>query len=211
MSNCQVEDSNLMFALIQTQNATLPTLSSEFAVINSVPTVTISGLNIKSVYNLTIISNNSLGVAFSESQQFCELIKNCSITHFIFNKYFALGTNDIAGVNICPTMRTGMYNISCDYIIGCNYSGCSYELSSTNSNMNGSIRGKNYEVVSIDVNTQYNITVADINGDDVTLMQQLYVHFISLCLPATGQKIKKIICVVTINVFVQVLTLLLLV
>ncbi len=42
-----------------------------------------------------------------------------------------LGTNDIAGVNICSTMMTGIYNIiSCDYIIGCNYSGCSYELSS---------------------------------------------------------------------------------
>ncbi len=60
-------------------------------------------------------------------------------------------------------MRTGLYNISCDYIIGCNYSGCSYELSSTNSNINGSIIGKNYEVVSIDVDTYYNLTV--INGD----------------------------------------------
>ena len=77
MSNCQVEDSNLMFVLLQSQNATLPTLSSEFAVINSVPTVTISGLNIKSVYNLTIVSNNSLGIAFSESQQFCKFMKNC--------------------------------------------------------------------------------------------------------------------------------------
>ncbi len=86
MSNCQVEDSNLMFVLLQSQNATLPTLSSEFAVINSVPTVTISGLNITSVYNLTIVSNNSLGIAFSvSSQQFCELIKNCSISDFIFN------------------------------------------------------------------------------------------------------------------------------
>ncbi len=50
-------------------------------------------------------------------------------------------------------MRTGIYNISCDYIIRCNYSGCSYELSSTNSNINGFITGKNYEVVSIDVDT----------------------------------------------------------
>ncbi len=97
-------------------------------------------------------------------------------------------------------MRTGIYNISCDYIIGCNYSGCSYELSSTNSNINGSIIGKNYEVVNIDVNTQYNLTVTDINGDDVISIQQLYVHFISLCLPATGQKykIKKLLYLILI-------------
>ncbi len=191
MSNCQVEDSNLMFVLLQSQNAILPTLSSEFAVINSVPTVTISGLNIKSVYNLTIVSNNSLGIAFTESQQFCELIKNCLISHFILNNYFALGTNDIAGVNVCSTMMTGMYNISCDYKIGCNYSGCSYQLSSTDSTINGSIIGKNYEVVSVDVNTQYNLTVTDINGDDVISMQQLYIHFIFLCSPITGQENKK--------------------
>ncbi len=102
------------------------------------------------------------------------------------NNYSALGINDIEGVNICSTMRTGIYNISCDYIIGCNYSGCSYELSSTNSNINGSIRGKNYELVNIDVHTQYNVTVTDINGDDVISMQQLYVHFIFLCSSVTG-------------------------
>ncbi len=45
--------------------------------------------------------------------------------------------------------------------------------------------------MSIDVNTQYNLTVTDINEDDVISMQQLYVHFISLCLPVTGQKDKN--------------------
>ncbi len=107
-------------------------------------------------------------------------------SHFILNHYSALGANDIEGVYTCSTMRTGIYNISCDYIIGCNYSGCSYELSSTNSNINGSIMGKNYEVVSIDVNTQYNLTVTDINGEDVISMQQLYIHFIFLCSSVTG-------------------------
>ncbi len=86
-------------------------------------------------------------------------------------------------------MRTGIYNISCDYIIGCNHSGCSYELSSTNSTSNGSIIGKNYEVVSIDVDTNYNLTV--IHGDYVISIQ-LYVHYISLCLPETGQNVKTI-------------------
>ncbi len=91
-------------------------------------------------------------------------------------------------------MRTGIYNISCDYIIGCKYTGCSYELSSTNSNINGLITGKNYEIVSIDVQTQYNLTVTDINGDDVISIQQLYVHFISSCLPVKGQKSNTISC-----------------
>ncbi len=81
-------------------------------------------------------------------------------------------------------MRTGIYNISCDYIIGCNLSGCSYELSSPKNYINGSIIGKNYEVVSFYVDTNYNLTV--INGHYVISIQQLYVHCISLCLPDVG-------------------------
>ena len=188
MSHCPVDKDNLLFASLQNQNTTLSTFASQYILSNSVSTVIILGLSLKSVYHLTIISNNSLGIAFSESQQFCELIKICSILNVILNNYSVLGTNDIEGVNICSTMRTGIYNISCDYIIGCNYSGCSYELSSTNSSTNGSIIGNNYEVVSVDVNTQYNLTVTDINGDDVISMQQLYVHSIFLCSPVTGQK-----------------------
>ncbi len=79
MSDCPLHGNNLLFALLQSQNATLPTFTSQFMVSKLVSTVIISGLSIKSVYNLTIISNNSLGKAFSESQQFCELIKICSI------------------------------------------------------------------------------------------------------------------------------------
>ncbi len=71
--------------------------------------------------------------------------------------------------------------ISCDYIIGCNYSGCSYELSSANSTINGSIMGKNYEAVSIDVNTLYNLTVTDVNGDDILSQNSFSIGSISLC------------------------------
>ncbi len=114
MPDCLLDGNNLLFALLQSQNATLPTLQSQFIVSNSVLTVTIPELSIKSVYNLTIISNNSLGIAFSESQQFCEFIKNCSISNVILNNYSILGSNDIEGVNICSTMRTGIYyNVSC--------------------------------------------------------------------------------------------------
>ncbi len=86
-------------------------------------------------------------------------------------------------------MRTGVYNISCDYIIGCNYSGCSYELSSTNSNINGSIIGKNYEVASIDVNIHYNVTVTDINGDDVVMSQEIINPAMICSTITTGNKI----------------------
>ncbi len=48
--------------------------------------------------------------------------------------------------------------------------------------------------MSVDVNTQYNLTVTDINGEDVISMQQLYIHFIFLCSPITGQEDKKKIC-----------------
>ncbi len=74
MSDCQLDGNNLLLVLHQSQNTTLPTLPSQFIVSNSLLTVIISGLSTKSVYNLIIVSNNSLGVAFSESQQFCELI-----------------------------------------------------------------------------------------------------------------------------------------
>ncbi len=85
MSDCQMDDSNLLFVLLQSQNGTLSTLSSSQTVVNNLAsTITISSLNINSVYNLTILSNNSLGIAFSESQQFCKLIKICitlSLSH----------------------------------------------------------------------------------------------------------------------------------
>ncbi len=47
--------------------------------------------------------------------------------------------------------------------------------------------------MSIDVNTQYNLTVTDIKGDDVISLQQLYVHFF-LCSVVTGQEDKKYFC-----------------
>ncbi len=71
MSDCPLDGNNPLFALLQSQNTTLPTLQSQFILSNLVSTVIIPGLSIKSVYDLTIISNNSLGIAFSESQQFC--------------------------------------------------------------------------------------------------------------------------------------------
>ncbi len=66
----------MLYALLQAQNTAQPTLSSE-VVSNSVVTAFFSGLNVSLIYNLTIISNNSLGIAFSESQQFCKFMNIC--------------------------------------------------------------------------------------------------------------------------------------
>ncbi len=84
MSHCPVDKDNLLFASLQNQNTTLSTFASQYILSNSVSTVIILGLSLKSVYHLTIISNNSLGIAFSESQQFCELINNSFILTFHF-------------------------------------------------------------------------------------------------------------------------------
>ncbi len=67
----------MLYALLQAQNTAQPTLSSEVVLSNSVVTALFSGLNVSLIYNLTIISNNSLGIAFSESQQFCKFMNNC--------------------------------------------------------------------------------------------------------------------------------------
>ncbi len=94
-----------------------------------------------------------------------------------------LGSNDI-----CPKEMIENHNVSCNYIIGCNYSGCSYKLTSTNSNVNGSIIGKYYEIVNIDVNTQYNLTVSDINGDQDSSMEFI-IHSSVICSKAIGNPI----------------------
>ncbi len=58
-----------------------------------------------------------------------------------------------------------------------------------NGTINGSIIGKNYEVVSIDVNTQYNLTVTDIKGDDVVMLRKLDIESIFVCSVMTGNAI----------------------
>ncbi len=67
----------MLYALIQAQNKAQPTLSSQVVLPNSVMTALFSGLNVSLIYNLTIISNNSLGIAFSKSQQFCKFMNIC--------------------------------------------------------------------------------------------------------------------------------------
>ena len=75
MSHCPIENGNVWYiALLQGQNASLPALTSQSVKADSVSTILITGLKMKSLYNLTIISNNSLGTSSSESLNFCKLI-----------------------------------------------------------------------------------------------------------------------------------------
>ncbi len=74
MSHCAKENGSAWYvALLQSQNTSLPTLTSSVKV-DSVSTIIITGLKMKLLYSLTIISNNSLGTSSSESRNFCKLI-----------------------------------------------------------------------------------------------------------------------------------------
>ncbi len=46
MANCPLDGNNMLYALLQAQNATQPTLSSEVVLSNSVVTALFSGLNV---------------------------------------------------------------------------------------------------------------------------------------------------------------------
>ncbi len=75
MSHCLIEDGNVWYvALLQSQNTSLLTLTSQSVKTDSVSTIIITGLKMKLFYTLTIISNNSLGTSSSESLNFCKLI-----------------------------------------------------------------------------------------------------------------------------------------
>ena len=59
-----------------------------------------------------------------------------------------LGTNDIRGINVCPSsLNDKNYTISCDYVNGCNSSGCSYTLTSMTGNINGKIEGNSSTMI----------------------------------------------------------------
>ena len=73
MPYCPIEDGNVWYvALLQSQNTSLPTLTSQSVKVDSVSTIIITGLKKKLLYSLTIVSNNSLGTSSSESLNFCK-------------------------------------------------------------------------------------------------------------------------------------------
>ena len=76
-----------------------------------------------------------------------------------------LGTNDIRGITVCPSTKN--YTISCDYVCGCNLSGCSDNLTSkTDILITGNIDGSKVYIIECNKVSQiiFNITVRDLNG-----------------------------------------------
>ena len=63
--------------------------------------------------------------------------------------------------------------ISCEYIRGCDKTGCSYSLTSINDSLTSTIHGSNTHIIEIQVIT-YNLTVTDMNG---TLVQSEDLNF----------------------------------
>ena len=98
-----------------------------------------------------------------------------------------LGTNDIRGINVCPSsLNDKHYTISCDYVSGCNFSGCSYNLTSMTDTISGKIEGSNSAMIERNKVSQktFHLTVRDLKG--VTVKSENITFNDNLC-PTTGQ------------------------
>ena len=99
-----------------------------------------------------------------------------------------LGTNDIRGITVCPSsLNDNTYTISCDYISGCNLSGCSYNLTSmTDIPITGNIEGSNVDIIESNKVSQktFHLAVRDLKG--VTVKSENITFNDNLC-PTTGQ------------------------
>ena len=106
----------------------------------------------------------------------------------IFTIMMFLGTNDIRGITVCPSsLNDDTYTISCDYVSGCNFSGCSYNLSSMTDTISGKIEGNNSNMIERNKVRQktYHLTVTDLNG---VIVQSINITFSdNLCTTTTGQ------------------------
>ena len=100
-----------------------------------------------------------------------------------------VGTNDVQGVNICPTIQEGEYNISCNYVRGCDHSGCEYLLAGSDGVViNGTIMGDEYHTQKVSNIRDYNqITVYDV--DDIVVQNGSFdaSSGIASCISTTGK------------------------
>ncbi len=78
-----------------------------------------------------------------------------------------LGTNDIKGsIIVCLTPEKDTYNVSCDYVEGCNHSGCILNIITKGNNFtNITIKGDEYH--NIKVSKHDIILVKDLQGEIV--------------------------------------------
>ena len=69
---------------------------------------------------------------------------------------------------MCPSSLNddNYYTISCDYISGCNSSGCSYNLTTMTDTISGKIEGNNSTMIERNEVRQktYHLTVRDLKG-----------------------------------------------
>ena len=100
-----------------------------------------------------------------------------------------LGTNDIRGITACPSaLNDNTYTISCDYVSGCNLSGCSYNLTSMiDIPITGNIEGSNVNIIESNKVSQktFQLTVRDLN--EVIVQSNSITFNDNICPTTTGQ------------------------
>ena len=147
----------------------------------------------------------------------CAIITNAFICIYMYGNelyvMFAfmmlLGTNDIRGITVCPAaLNDNTYTISCDYVSACNFSGCSYTLTSMTDTISGKIEGNNSAMIERNEVRQkiYHLTVRDLKG--VTVKSEIITFNDNLCPITTGQNLSiNFVTVVITNILQQQLLL----
>ena len=129
--------------------------------------------------------------------------------YVMFAFMMLLGTNDIRGITVCPSaLNDNTYTISCDYVSGCNFSGCSYTLTSMTDSISGKIEGNNSAMIERNEVRQktYHLTVRDLEG--VTVKSEIITFNDNLCPITTGQNLSiNFVTVVITNILQQQLLL----
>ena len=129
--------------------------------------------------------------------------------YVMFAFMMLLGTNDIRGITVCPSaLNDNSYTISCDYVSGCNFSGCSYTLTSMTDTLSGKIEGNNSTMIERNDLRQktYHLTVRDLKG--VTVKSENITFNDNLSPITTGQDFNiNFVTVVITNILQQQLLL----
>ena len=109
-----------------------------------------------------------------------------------------LGTNDIRGITtVChSSLNDNTYTISCDYVSGCNFSGCSYTLTSMNDTISGKIEGNISTMIEQNKVRQktYHLTVRDCIGL-IVQSENITFNDNNLCPTTTGQDLLYCDCI----------------
>ena len=85
------------------------------------------------------------------------------------------------GITQCSTHNENTYMISCDYISGCDKTGCSYNLTSVNDILTNTIQDTKSDIIEIQDSITYILTVTDMEGF-VVQSKELDISDVSSCL-----------------------------